>query len=144
MTEKRFSLVKPTLKSKFFIDFEWWQKHDRDWHVYLRTLLCPQHQETLSELPEGEMLDWVDPETAEVHLVDGLQHVLMTHCARQEDFITPHTATVDAVFRLLLANGNVPMPITEIADRLNKPVRTLLRTFSSPRVYRGIRPCEEC
>lgn len=144
MTDKRLSLVKPTVHSRFFIDFEWWHKHDRDWHVYLRSLLCPEHREALADMPEGETLDWVDPETAEVHPVDGLQHVLMSHCAQQPDFINPHTATVDAVFRLLLANGNVPMPVTEIAERLNKPVTTLLRTFSSPRLYRGIRACEEC
>jgi len=144
VSEKRFSLVKPTAQSRLFIDFDWWQKHDRDWHVFLRSLLCPEHKEALGNLPEGETLDWVDPETAEVHAVDGLQHVLMSHCARQPDFILPHTATVDAVFRLLLANGNVPMPVSEIAERLNKPVRLLLRTFSGPRVYRGIRPCEEC
>jgi len=33
-------------------------------------------------------IDFVDPSTAEVVTVDGLQHVLITHCAKQPDFIS--------------------------------------------------------
>ena len=33
---KRFSLVKPTVDTPFHIDFAWWKKNERDWHVYLR------------------------------------------------------------------------------------------------------------
>ena len=43
---KRFSLVKPNVNTPFHIDFDWWKKNERDWHVYLRTLLCGEHQAT--------------------------------------------------------------------------------------------------
>ena len=52
------------------------------------------------------MLDWVDPETAEVHQVDGLQHLLISEVAQREDFLGEHTAMVEAIFRVLLKNGN--------------------------------------
>jgi len=140
MTEVKRSLLKPTTKTPFQIDFEWWKQSERDWHVYLRSLLCPIHQESLANLEEGQMVDWVDENTAEVREVDGIQHALMSHCARQPDFVTPHTALVEAVFRLLLVNGNQPMSAEDLAARLNRPANTILTTLAGPRVYKGLRP----
>ena len=99
MTEvKRYSLVKPTMNTPFHIDFDWWQKNERDWHVYLRSLLCSEHQELFADVQEGELIDWIDPRTAEVKPVEGIQHTLMTHCARRPEFVTEQTALVEAVF----------------------------------------------
>jgi hypothetical protein len=138
---KRISLVKPTLQTRFHIDFDWWSKNDRDWRVYLQSTLCPDHQKMFENAEEEVLVDWVDAETAEVHRVDGLQHILITHCARQEGFISEHTTLVDAAFRLFLANGNTPMSSIELGERLGRPPETIMRTFSGPRVYKGIRPC---
>lgn len=141
---KRFSLVKPTTQTKFHIDFDWWQARDRDWRVHLRSLLCQEHQGAFSQLPEDIKVDWVDPETAEVQQVDGLQHVLITHCAKRPDFITEHTSLVEAAFRHFLSNGNNPMTPQELSDYLSRPPETILRTLSGTRVYKGLRPCPEC
>ena len=141
MTEaKRFSLVKPTVDTPFHVDFDWWKKNERDWHVYLRSLLCVEHQEAFAGVEEGETIDWVDPVTAEVKAVEGVQNALMTHCVRQPDFLTAHTALVEAIFRLFLANGNMPMTSKELGTRLNRPADTILRTLAGARVYKGIRP----
>ena len=134
------SLLKPTVQTPFHVDFAWWEQNDRDWHVYLRSLLCPEHQESLADLQEGTMIDWIDPQTAEVKPVDGIQHALMSHCALQPDFVGEHTTLVEAVFRILLVNGNQPMTAQELAQRLNRPAETILRTLTGPRVYRGLRP----
>ena len=139
-TSRRISLVKPTLNTPFHIDFDWWQKNERDWHVYLRSLLCPEHQELLLNVQEGEMIDWVDPKTAEVKLVDGIQHTIMSHCARRPEFVTGQTAMVEAVFRLFLTNDNQPMSSEKLGELLNRPPQTILRTLSGPRVYKGLRP----
>jgi hypothetical protein len=141
---KRFSLVKPSLQTKFHIDFEWWQAQDRDWRVHLRSLLCPEHQYAFANLPEDVKVDWVDPETAEVQQVDGLQHILISHCARRSDFITEHTTLVEAVFRYFLSNGNNPMSPQELSSLLSRPPDTILRTLSGPRVFKGLRPCPGC
>jgi hypothetical protein len=135
------SLVKPTLQTRYHIDFDWWMKNDRDWRVYLYSILCTEHQKSFEAADGDTLVDWVDPETAEVQRVDGLQHVLISHCARQPGFITEHTTLVDAVFRLFLANGNAPMNSIELGERLGRPAETVLRTFSGLRVYKGIRPC---
>jgi hypothetical protein len=140
---RRFSLVKPTLNTHFHIDFDWWSQNDRDWRVYMQSLLCPEHQEVFADFTEDDMVDWVDPVTAEVQLVDGLQHVLITHCAREESFITQRTTMVDAVFRVFLANGNTPMSPSELGERLGRPPLIILKTLTGGRVYRGLRPCLE-
>ncbi len=137
---KRTSVVKPTSQTPFHIDFDWWQKNERDWHVYLRSLLCAEHQEAFASLEEGQTIDWVDPLTAEVKAVDGVQNTLMSHCAKQPDFLTEQTALVEAVFRLFLTNGNIPMSSEELGARLNRPAMTILRTLTAGRVYKGIRP----
>ena len=141
MTEvKKISLIKPTLQTPFHIDFEWWRANDNNWHIALQSLLCLEHQEAYANLPEGQMIDWVDPETAEVRQLDGLQNTLINHCAKQAGFLDEHTALVDAVFRLLLANGNMPMSAEELGTQLNRPAGTIVRTIAGPRVYKGLKP----
>jgi len=140
MEGKRPSLVKPSINTPFHVDFEWWQKSERDWHVYLRTLLCPEHQEAFANVEEGQTIDWVDPVTAEVKPVEGVQNTLMTHCVKQPGSLTAQTALVEAVFRLFLTNGNMPMSSKDLGDKLNRPPETILRTLVGARVYKGIRP----
>jgi hypothetical protein len=139
---KRYSLVKPTIQTKFHIDFDWWSQIDNDWRVFLQSLLCTEHQQAYAETNFEELIDWVDPETAEIQHVDGLRHILITHCARQPGFITDHTTLVDAVFRVFLANGNSPLSSVELAERLSRPSETIIRTLTGMQVYRGIRPCQ--
>ena len=134
------SLLKPTAKTPFHIDFDWWKQNENDWHVFLRSLLCTEHQEAFANIEEGEMIDWIDPQTAEVKQVDGIQHALMSHCALQPDFANARTALVEAVFRTFIVNGNVPMSADELGKKLGRPADTILRTIAGPRVYRGLRP----
>lgn len=134
------SLLKPNAKTPFHIDFEWWQQNEGDWHIFLRSFLCPEHQEAFANVEEGELIDWIDPQTAEVKPVDGVQHALITHCAQLPDFVNQRTAVVEAIFRIFLANGNVPMSAEDLSAKLGKPADTILRTIAGPRVYRGLRP----
>ena len=137
------SLLKPTAKTPFHIDFEWWKKNERDWHVFLRSLLCPEHQEAFAEMEEGgAVIDWIDPQTAEVKPVDGIQHALMSHCALLPEFSDARTAMVEAVFRIFLVNGNAPMSAEDLGKKLGRPADTILKTIAGPRVYRGLRPFE--
>jgi len=140
----RRSLVKPTLDTPFHIDFSWWQAHARDWRFYMHRLLCSEHQTQFANWEDATLVDWVDPQTAEVRQVEGMQYVLMTHCAHQPGFLEAHVPLVDAVFRVLVANGNRPMTPVEIAEHLKRPARPqmILRTLSGRRDYLGIRPVE--
>lgn len=138
---KRMSLIKPTLHTSFHIDYKWWQQHDNNWRVHLLSCLCKEHKAVYSHVSEIVWLDWVDPETAEVQLIDEIQHTLMTHCAKEPDFLTVQTTLVDAVFRVFISNGNSPMTPIELSAMIGKPPEMILRTLSGPKVYKGLRPC---
>lgn len=137
---KRSSLVKPTTDTPFHIDFDWWKSHDNNWRIYLLGFLCSEHQAMFSGINTDILVDWVDPKTAEVRSVDGIQHMLMNHCAKQPDFLTSNTTLVDAVFRVLLARGNEKITPSELSEITNKPADIILRTLTGAQVYKGIRP----
>ena len=135
-------LIKPTLKTKFHIDFDWWERESREFRVYLMSHLCPEHQAAYADYAGDDVIDAVDAETAEVRKEDGIQHTLRTHCSLLPDFITTHTSLVDSVFRVFIANGNQPQSPEELAERIKRPgqANTILRTLSGARVYKGLRP----
>lgn len=137
---KLSSLLKPSVDTPFQIDFDWWKENDRSWRVHLRSCLCGEHQEMYAEISGDEKVDWIDPETAEVQAVDGLQHTLISHCARQEQFITEHTTLTESLFRLFLSNGNQPLSPEQMSQELDREPGTILQTISGTRVYKGIRP----
>ena len=144
MTElKRFSLIKPTFQTPFCIDFEWWMVNDTNWKIHLIDCMCEEHKKSFAEIETPQLIDWVDPETAEVQSIDALQHILISHCARQPDFINSYTTLVDAAFRALLANGNNPITVEELAKITGRSDKTLLLTLSGRTVYKGIRPCQK-
>ncbi|HSB90284.1 MAG TPA: hypothetical protein VLD63_09715 [Anaerolineales bacterium] len=134
------TLVRPTLATPFHIDYEWWKRADRELEVYLRSHLCADHQQAFAGSDAVAVFDHVDPRTGEVRQVAGIQQILMSHCSHLPGYISPQSTLVDAVFRILLANGNTPVSSTELGEILHRPAQTILRTLSSARVYKGIRP----
>lgn len=141
MTEiKKFSIIKPTLDSPFHIDFEWWKQNDNDWRVFLVDYLCPEHKEVYQNTNPDQLIDWVDAETGEVRSLDGIQHILIAHCAKEPGFVSTNTAIVDAVFRTFLADENRPLSPNELSSMIGQPANKILLTFGGFQVYKGIRP----
>lgn len=131
-------LKRATEDTKFYVDYEWWEKSDLDLKTYLFTRL-PIEEDANLEIEASEV-DLVDPETGEVYRVDGFQYIVKTYFNQlPEDFAT-RTSLVDAVFCVLLANANQPMSAQEIAKRVNRPTETVLKTIGGPKIYQGIRP----
>ncbi|PKO07552.1 MAG: hypothetical protein CVU41_02340 [Chloroflexi bacterium HGW-Chloroflexi-3] len=139
---KRYSIIKPTLETPFHIDFDWWKNHDQNWRVYLHSFLCDEHQEIYTNEENSPKIDWVDPITAEVFIVDGIQHTLMNHCAKKTEFIEKHTTIVNVVFGIFLSNDNKPLTPEQLSSITGKDAITILRTFTGSQVYRGIRPIQ--
>ena len=135
--------VKPTLDTKFHIDYNWWKREDRDLRAYLISHLLPE-QRTHFEGKQGDsdVVDWIDPDTAEVRRVDALQQAL-TQAANDSQYISDHTTLVDAVFRVFLANGNKPLSPNELNERINRNPNTILKTLAGATVYKGLRPLIE-
>jgi hypothetical protein len=140
-TLKPIRSLRPTLNTLFHIDYAWWNKEDRDLRLYLRSHLCAEHRAQLAEADlDGDLIDWIDPHTAEVKRTDALVLLMRTHCAHQEDFIGEHTGIVDAAFRVFLTNDNQPLAARLLAEQINRDAETVLRTIGGKQVYQGIRP----
>lgn len=135
------ALKRPTEDTKFFIDYDWWERSNLDLKTYLYTRL--NVGEDLQIDTDMEKVDLVDSRTGEVHQVDGFQYVLQTYFSQLSDDFTARTSLVDAAFCVLLANANQPMTAKEIAQQVGRPTSVILKTLGGPRVYQGIRPLFE-
>jgi len=131
--------IKPTLETKFHIDYDWWEREGHDLRVYLLSHLAPEQRAFFTAHQDTEEIDWIDPVTAEVRKVDALQRALQ-EASQQPDFITGHTSLVDAVFRVFLANNNTPLTPNELGERIGRAPMTILRTLAGASVYKGLRP----
>jgi hypothetical protein len=136
-------LVKPTLETPFHISHDWWEQTGRDFRVELRAHLCAEHRSVYEEHFDTEVIDWVDERTGEVTPVDGLQHIIREHCSQQSEYLSDDVPLIDAVFRVLIANGNKPLMCSELAERSGKSAKRILRTLSGSRIYKGLRPAAE-
>lgn len=135
--KRRNIRIKPTVDTDFHIDYSWWDKQDAELRTYLISLLPEDQRSVLQELADNEMIDYVDPDTAEVRKVDPLQAAMQNLI---DDSDLSQTPLVDSVFRVFLLNGNTPLTPNELSERIGRPAQTILRTLAGARVYRGIRP----
>ncbi|MCY3866620.1 MAG: hypothetical protein OXG68_14380 [Chloroflexi bacterium] len=132
-------LIKPSVETKFFIDYDWWEQSRDDLQIYLLTHLTPDQQRALEHRDLREVFDFVHPETGEVFRVDALG-LAIRESSKREDFITGQIGLIDSVFRALLVNGNQPLNALELAQITGRDASTILKTIGGLRIYRGIRP----
>ncbi len=136
--------IKPTIDTKFRIDFDWWKEKEENFRIYLWSHLCPDCQEVYGSHRDTEEIDWIDPETAEVTRVDALWHSLQTCCSTKPDYITEYTPIMDAIFRLFLANGNAPLSPLAIYELIGRQSpSTILRMLTHGSTHRGIKLLRE-
>lgn len=137
---KPSALIKPTLDTRFHIDYEWWEREtNEELHTYLLSHLLPEQRDRLSQNPENTLIDYVDPDTGEVLQLDQVG-LAIQEAIKDPNFINPHTSLVDSIFRVFLSNGNTPLTPRELGSLIDKPPAIILRTLSGTRVYKGIRP----
>lgn len=132
-------LIKPSLETKFFIDYDWWESSRDDLQIYLFTHLSEEQQKALSNRDMQEMYDYVHPETGEVFALDALGMAIQ-ESSRSENFISDHIGLIDSVFRAFLVNGNQPLNAQELAEATGRNPATILKTIGGVHIYRGIRP----
>lgn len=138
-TSKPGFLIKPTLDTRFHVDYSWWEKSSDDLRTYLLSHLLPEQRERLSQTDEVRTVDYIDPETGEVLELDELGLAIQI-AAEEPNFINQQTPLVDSVFRVFLANGNLPLTPVELAERTGRSANTILKTLSGAQIYKGIRP----
>ncbi len=132
--------VKPTLDTKFHVDFAWWQQKGQNLRAFLKGHVCAKLQGSL-HLDDIETFDWVNPETAEVFKIDKLWYEINAGCQDDPNFIDSRAPLTTAIFRAFLANNNTPLTPDEIYDKIQKQSpEMILRTIGRRQVYKGIKP----
>ena len=143
LVASRLSRFRPTVETKFQIDYDWWEKSGKNFRLYLRDQLCEECRERFSDHQNTENVDWVDPETGEVHRTDALRECLRTRCANDPDFISERLPIASACFRIFLANNNSALSPRELSQLLPwRSAEEILRTLGGRRVYLGLRPAK--
>lgn len=139
-------LLRPDVDTKFHIDYDWWAAQGRDVRVLIWEHLCQECRAKLGTHRDTEDIDWIDPGTGEVSVVDRLQYCLRECCSRRDDYIGPSTPLAASIFRVLVANGNTPLSAREIHERIGKSdPRVVLRILlgKEMRTHYGIKPILE-
>ncbi len=132
--------IKPTLETKFHIDFSWWQAKGQNLRAYLQSHTCDACRD-LAKNSEPEMFDWVSPQTGEVFQIDILWHIIQTHCSQDHTYIDNRIPLTSAIFRTFIANNNTPLSSLELHERLpKKSADLILNTIGKRQVYKGIKP----
>ena len=133
--------VKPTLGTKFHIDFDWWQKKGQNLRAYLQSHACQEALDPFANYDPEQTFDWIDPDTGEVFQINLLWYFLHKHCRQQPDFIDQLTPLTTAIFRAFIVNNNTPLSPVEIYQEIHKKTpEVILRTIGGHQVYQGIRP----
>jgi hypothetical protein len=141
LAAKRLAHFRPTPDTKFHIDYDWWEKSGKNFRLFLRDQLCEECRERFADHHNTENVDWVDPETAEVHRTDALRECLRTRCANDPDYINERLPIASACFRIFLANNNVALSPNELGQLMPwRSADEILRTLGGARVYLGLRP----
>lgn len=146
---KPSGLVKPTVNTKFHIDYSWWDnKAEEDLRVYMLSHLPQEQREKLlqsasqpNEPTENRVVDYIDPNTGEVFQLDELS-LAIQNAAKDPNFINSQMSLVDIIFRVFLANNNTPLSPTDLEEPTAKSATVILKMLSSGHVYKGIRPAQ--
>ena len=139
-------LVRPDENTRFRVDYGWWAERGRDVRVLIREQLCPDCSARFEGYTDNQHIDWVDPSTGEITVVDALRYSLRECCSRKEDYVTRTTPLATAVFRVLVADGDTRLSAAEIQERIGKSdPKTLLRILlgQEMRTHYGVRPILE-
>ena len=132
---------RPSLDTKFQIDYDWWKSSGKDIRVAVRGQLCGDCQTRFPDHRNTEAVDWVDPESAEVMRADALLQCLRSDCARKPEFISRNNPLVTNIFRIFLNNGNQALTPRELHAQLEwVGADAILRTLTGGVIYMGLRP----
>jgi hypothetical protein len=111
---------------RYFIDSDWYEQNGLSFNDVMLERMCSQCQRRIGEEVE-ERYPVLDKRTKKVtYELRRIQYgarpvaVIRDCCARKSGFITPDMPVLEAIFRMLLANGNQPMPLEHIRDQLRE------------------------
>ncbi len=132
--------IKPTTKTKFHIDFNWWESLENNLRSSLIEHACPECREMVELDPTPKYMDWIDPETGQVFEIDQLWYLVRQKCSDDPYYISDTLPLIGAIFRLFIANNNTPLTPIEIHHQLaQKSPNVILKIIGGRQVYKGLR-----
>ncbi len=90
---------------RWFIDLDWLEQHHRSFLVLAQDCLCPKCRQ---QLEGGEK---------EISAADLLSNI-KDCCSQTPEFIAERSPVLGSIFRLLLANGNQPLDLEKLVNKL--------------------------
>src|SRR5512133_950404 len=109
---------------RYFVDPQWYEDRGLSFNNVVQGRLCSACMAKLGTT-EVKRYPTVDPKTKRVtfemrevpYAANPLQ-VIREDCSRSRDYITSETPLLEAIFRVFLANGNQPMPLSTVREHL--------------------------
>ncbi len=111
-------------EARYFVDQQWYDEHGLVFTNVAQGRLCASCTAKLGTFVE-ERHPVIDPKTKRVtfefrkvsYAANPLP-VIRDCCSRGRDYITSETPLLEAIFRVFLANGNQPMPLSTVREHL--------------------------
>lgn len=126
LEQEDVALAEPEVEERYFIDGEWYDLHDLAFNDVVQSRMCAQCQARLGEETE-ERYPTADRRTGKVtYEIRRVRYgvrpipIIRDCCARKSGYITPDMSALEAVFRILLANANQPMPLEHVREQLRE------------------------
>jgi hypothetical protein len=128
----------PKPASGWFIDRDWLKQNNRSLSALARSSLCARCRKQ-SDAEEKELTE------------TELLKTIKSCCQQDPEYITEHMPILESIFRLLLANGNRPLSLDELARQLSErrggfgshtPREALSRLLAGDQYY-GLRPAAD-
>ena len=94
-------------EERWFIDLDWYQSSRRSFSALAQRCLCDKCLKNL-KTDEGEIP------------ADKLLATIKDCCSKQPDFIGSELPILESVFRILLTNGNQPVSMSELGEKLSE------------------------
>jgi len=146
-------------RARYTIDPTWFEENGFSFEDFVQSRMCDSCRERRDEEVE-ERYTVLDKKTgrASFEIRRGRYgsnpiRVIRDCCSKKRSFITPDMPTLEAVFRVFLANENNPLTLDNVREQLAEwcpgggcqwlllPVEQLERLVQNERYY-GIRPAE--
>ena len=138
--------------TRYWIDLAWYKQRGRSFAALLETRRCYNCLDEIAETRARFRLDDAGAQLVRTD-VDATWARIRQCCANSHEFLSPRLPLLEAVFRLFLANGNTPLSIEAITERLTQrhsdydvpravSVEALRRVIEADDYY-GVRPHPE-
>jgi hypothetical protein len=111
---------------RYFIDTTWYDENGLSFDLIVQARMCEACRDRIGEQIEerqpvfnrksGRMSFELHTTTYGANPIK----VIRECCAKRKNFITQDMPTLEAVFRVFLANGNQPMPLAHVREQLQE------------------------